>query len=120
MSQAILEGMIRRQATLQPVSLLVIAALLLLLALAVGRQLAVQGAPAHLNATGTVHEVVAAPVAEPAPTGGSVKRTVTAAPGRAPVAPPAAGQTAPERRSNPGTASQCPSKPGSDLVCSAP
>jgi hypothetical protein len=116
--------MIRRQATLQPVSLLALGAFLLLVltALAVGHQLSVQGLqPTHLNATGTAHEVVvAAPVAEPAHTGSSLQRTITAAPSRAPVVPAAAAPASSDQRSAPGAPSQCPNKPGSDLVCSAP
>jgi hypothetical protein len=114
--------MIRRQITLQPVSLLAFATLLLLLlaAITVERQLA-QGLQAvHTNAPVTAPAAVAAPAEAPAHLGGSVTREIKAAPGRAPLVSAAAAPTSSGQQPEPAVASPCPNKPGSDLVCSAP
>src|ERR1700686_4401367 len=109
--------MIRRQMTLQPVSAVLIAALLLLLLAAFGveRQIGAQGLqPARWDATGIVTGVFAPLAVDIQQTGQPVTRSIKAVPGRAPVAPRAAARNTFDQRSKPAT-SQCPAKPGSDI-----
>lgn len=113
----------RRQMTLRPVSFVLIAAALLLIltAAAVERQISVQGLqPAHWAAAGIARAVEAPLAAGPAKTGDSATRKISAAPGRAPLAPAAAAPTISEPRLNPAAASRCPNKPGSERACTSP
>jgi hypothetical protein len=114
--------MIRRYMTHQPVSLVLIAALLALLlaAFAVERQIGAQGVqPARWDATGIVTAVFAPLAVDIQQTGQPVTRSIKAVPGRAPVAPKASARNSFDQRSKPAT-SQCPTNPGRDVGCSAP